>query len=606
MHAALLAEIIADPRAIAPRLVYADALIEAGDPRGELIQLQCALEGLDADNPARDALEAPAADLLALHGPAWTRKLRERCALHDNPSELGYRRGFVERAELRATRVRALLPILMEQVPLRELRISFAERIDELADIPGLMELEGLSVHGVLNGVDLVRAFARRPHRGRLRMLQVGDLSYNAVGRAIAGTPELAGLESLSLAVATDEDLTEIATAAHLTRLRRLRLTIANLDSRSVEALGRSEALSSLEVLDFGRATLVSPKHTSRLPAFARLRELRCRGTFFASHGAVALATGARDLEVLDLEGVKLGDAGARALLRGETALAKLRHLDVSGTGLSDDGFAGLIDALEVPGLRRLACGDNAFSSKAPAAIAASRTLGELQQLFLASCPLGDAGATALVTSAQLPALRVLNLARTQCGHDTLEALGAGDLGARLVSLDLSHNAVDDRGLGALVAGRRLDRLERLVLDGVMLSPAGIRALTAAPLATHLRSLVISKLGSDAAAQLARAELPELRMLVAGDLDDQAATILAGTRSTPWLQHVVIRAPDLTDAGAIALANAVELQRITWLELDAPRVGEPGRDALRRRFGHRVGVFAGGSLHAFLSLSRRF
>jgi len=31
-----------------------------------------------------------------------------------------------------------------------------------------------------------------------------------------------------------------------------------------------------------------------------------------------------------------------------------------------------------------------------------------------------------------------------------------------------------------------------------------------------------------------------------------------------------------------------------------------GRDALRRRFGHRVGVFSGATLHAFSSLSRRF
>ena len=75
MNDALLAEVIADPRSIAPRLVYADALIEAGDPRGELIQVQCALEPLDLDDPARPALEARAADLLAEHEPAWSRGL---------------------------------------------------------------------------------------------------------------------------------------------------------------------------------------------------------------------------------------------------------------------------------------------------------------------------------------------------------------------------------------------------------------------------------------------------------------------------------------------------------------------------------------------------
>ena len=52
--------------------------------------------------------------------------------------------------------------------------------------------------------------------------------------------------------------------------------------------------------------------------------------------------------------------------------------------------------------------------------------------------------------------------------------------------------------------------------------------------------------------------------------------------------------------------NAVGLQRITWLELKAPRLGKVGCDALRRRFGHRVGIFAVGSSHASSPLSRRF
>jgi hypothetical protein len=99
-------------------------------------------------------------------------------------------------------------------------------------------------------------------------------------------------------------------------------------------------------------------------------------------------------------------------------------------------------------------------------AIAASRALDELQQLFLASCPLGDTEVTALAESEHLPALRVLDLSLTRCGRDGLDALGASALGARLVSLDLSHNGVCDRDLGALLAGRRLDRPEHLALDG--------------------------------------------------------------------------------------------------------------------------------------------
>ena len=607
MHAALLAEVIADPRSVAPRRVYADALLEAGDPRGELIQLQCALEPLAPDDPARPALDARTADLLALHEPAWTRELRERCALHDNPSQLTYRRGFVEHARLRASRVRELLPMLAAHTPLRELDIDFADRFEDLGDVPGLPDLEGLRLHRVAKDLDLARAFASWPHRGRLRSLHLD--SGIAAARAIAGTPGLAGLESLSLIHPRVEDIGELAATPHLASLRTLRLPGVALLPGSVEALARSETLQSLEVLDLGRATTQSEHASARheLPALARLRELRCYGNTFTPPLATALATGARSLEVLALAYVQLEELGARALLRGATALSNLRHLDLSGIGITDAGFARVIDGLEVPGLRRLACGDNRLDAAAAAALSASRSLDELQQLFLHHCPLGDAGALALVTSDRLPALRVLDLSSTGCGRHALAALGAGDLGARLVALDISNNAIDDRGLGALLAGRRLDALERLTATGTTtLSPAAIRTLAASPLAARLRSLWLSKLGPDAIAQLALAELPELRTLIVGGFDDRAASILGGTRNAPWLQHVVLHAPALTDAGAIALANAIGLDRITWLELDAPGITEAGRDALRSRFGHRVGIFAGASLYAFSSLSRRF
>jgi uncharacterized protein (TIGR02996 family) len=620
MHAALLAEVLADPRALAPRRVYADALLEAGDPRGELIQLQCALDPLDADDPSRAALEARATDLLALHEPAWTRELRERCGLDDYPSQLGFRRGFIESARLRASRLRVALPLLMARAPLRELGINFREPvdfqgIDLLGDVPGLMELETLSLHGSGPGDDHVHAFAGWPHRGQLRSLRV-DRGPSAA-RAIAATPGLAGLEHLSLAACDGPEVAVLAAAPHLASLRALRLRHLALDGAMLEALGRSEGLRSLEALDLGATqTIGAPPGAAALAGLGRLRELRCRGRAFQPETALALATAAaRSLEVLDVDGVQLGGEGVRAFLHGGGALTRLRHLDVSDTGLVDDdlaggarraGFAGLIDALEVPGLRRLACAGNRLGAKAAAALAASRALGELQRLLLPRCPLGDAGVKALAASRHLPALRVLDLSATECGPDALAMLGASELGARLVSLDLGDNRLGAAGLGALLAARRLDRLEHLDLGGAALPPMAIRALAASPLAARLRSLSVSRLGSDAAAELARAEFPELRTLVTGDLDDRAASLLAGSRNKPRLQRVVLRAPLVTDDGARALADAAGFDQIAWLELDARGVGELGRAALTQRFGYRVGVFAGGSLHAFSSLSRRF
>lgn len=411
--AALLTEIIADPRSIEPRLVYADALLEAGDPRGELIHVQCALESLHADDPARAKLEARAADLLALHEPTWTQELRELCTLYENSPRLVFRRGFVESATLYASHVREIVASMATQTPLRELSLLHEDPVEELAVVPALAELEALELPGKATAEDLARAFARWPHSGQLRSLA----AYHgaAAARAVARTPALAGLASLSLPRIDREAVMALASAAHLASLRTLRLRDAELDGAGIEALGRSEAL--------------------------------------------------REIEVLDLEAARR--SGAR------------------GQGLEVPAF---------PSLRELRC-----------------------------------------------------------------------------------------------------NVERLVLKDVSTSVSGLRLLLAAPFAARLRSLELGPLDPDEAALLAAADLPELRVLSAGDFDDRAAAILARARTKPWLQRLVLTGHDLTDEGAIAIANATGLDRLASLWLVAPEVTASGATALRKRFGHRVGIFSGGS-----------
>jgi uncharacterized protein (TIGR02996 family) len=76
----LRAAVLANPDADEPRLVYADALVERGDPQGELIQVQIAL-ARDPDQPELMKRE----DALLRH--------------FENPS--GYRRGFVHEVAMR-------------------------------------------------------------------------------------------------------------------------------------------------------------------------------------------------------------------------------------------------------------------------------------------------------------------------------------------------------------------------------------------------------------------------------------------------------------------------------------------------------------------------
>ena len=65
----LLAEVLADPEADAPRMVYADWLTQAGDPRGEFIALQLERDRLGEGAPAQ--LAERKAELLKKHKKAW-------------------------------------------------------------------------------------------------------------------------------------------------------------------------------------------------------------------------------------------------------------------------------------------------------------------------------------------------------------------------------------------------------------------------------------------------------------------------------------------------------------------------------------------------------
>ena len=59
--------ILEEPEADALRLIYADWLEERGDPRGELIRVQCELARIGADDPRRAELEFREQQLLWAH-----------------------------------------------------------------------------------------------------------------------------------------------------------------------------------------------------------------------------------------------------------------------------------------------------------------------------------------------------------------------------------------------------------------------------------------------------------------------------------------------------------------------------------------------------------
>ena len=69
-------EIRRSPHDLTPRLIYADYLEDCGNPRGELIRVQCQLDELQAGAPGRADLFKQERDLLERYGNDWLAPLR--------------------------------------------------------------------------------------------------------------------------------------------------------------------------------------------------------------------------------------------------------------------------------------------------------------------------------------------------------------------------------------------------------------------------------------------------------------------------------------------------------------------------------------------------
>ena len=596
----LLAEILADPASDAARLVYADHLIDLGDPRGELIQAQIKFEKIEWDDPARRVIDERIADLLAMHETEWTREVRA-LGFDDHLQEVSLRRGFVEKVTIDAKDAARLVPALRAITPLRELHVTAQD--DRHIDAIGVnaADLEAISFRSFARGAD--RTIANRlphwPYRGKLQTLHVAGPD---AAKAIAITPGLGSLRRLRVGAITPAGMAPLAEAEHLAGVHTLELPQSGLGAQAVGVLAKGP-WTKLQRLQLEQARIFGAELDALASAsFAPLlQQLRVHHNKLGEPGARLLAEKFPALELLDVESAELGADGVKAIL-ASSRLAKLTSLDISRNALGD-ALAPAIDAAELTALRHLACLSNGIYAPVTTALARAH-LDELRSLDISENLMGDDALIALAQTTALPRLDVLRIKATGVGARGLGVLGASDLGTRLRAIDLARNQVDDHGLAALLEGK-LSALDALDLAASALTFRGVRTLATSPIAARLKHLTITGLDVGSLDPLLNADMPELRSLVADRFDDDAARLLATARGLPALHSMVFTARDLTDAGARALAESPHLERVLWFELDAPNVTDLGRAMLRQRFAHHVAVFAGGTLHAFSGLGRR-
>lgn len=344
-EAELVASIVAAPDDDAPRTVYADWLLERGNPRGELMTTQCALARAEADDrplaetgPLRERVRA----LIASHGADWLDPL---FAIAAGYYEL--RRGMVEHVELMqpdvdAIALRDAAPVLRSFAGSQSLApaIFAAARVLPIDRIQlvGATDLDGVA-RGCA-GLDRLACLELRKVRdtlvpariafGPLERLEL-QLVTAQPGQAVLERLATAqpGLRHLSLANLALADLSPLA------RLPLASLELAQPDTSSWPANPRLEsfalAASRLGPLDVLFEQLPALRHLrlsrvrlsdrlarelAAMPPLAQLTRLDLSHNDLTGDGALAIATSphARSLIELRLTGNSLDDTARRAL----------------------------------------------------------------------------------------------------------------------------------------------------------------------------------------------------------------------------------------------------------------------------------------------------
>lgn len=454
MDDTLLAAVLAAPDDDAPRLVYADALIQRGDPWGEMIVISCELAHYRRADRRWDD-----------RGHALVKRLDELQATRFPAAglQLTFERGFCTEIDVRGGDLGVIAGPPFALLDSLVMRAAPGE-LERLAHWARLGELRKLRIEG-------------HSERPRLR---------EHVLHVVEPARALEALE-LSRTDVTQADIAELFTLPQVRRLRHLSITA----NASLGGLGLLD-WPPLEELDLGACAL-RLEDVEQVIACAALRGLRGLDVSFNGISDPALAEAIAQvpwsrLEKLELLNNVIGASGLRALL-DSPHLAGLATLALGAAAEGEDltpALPGL--ASELPRLTRLQLRSRQTTGWLPA------IARPYEHLDLELPLLDPAHLAALLAQPPLRALRGMWLSlRRMPGDDP----AAADLGARL---------------GTALAGAPLPDLASLFLDSCSLGEDGALALAqAADLPRELDLVCFEEHFGDAHAELA-ARFPYLQV----------------------------------------------------------------------------------------------
>jgi uncharacterized protein (TIGR02996 family) len=359
----LLQRILEEPADLSARMVYGDALVEAGDPRGELVVAQCTLAaaGVDRADDLVD-VEADERELARLAGiQRRVQQLEARFgALWTAPLELPdvkirFRRGMPESIEIGGeVEAVAVLERLAKVTPIGELTLRHGCRVAGLERIASWSGLRALDVVGV-------------------------ELPWAVLERMIAGGS-----------------------------LRRLRLAWQPMDAAMVDRLARSPASKTLQRLDLSGHGELDIESIARFASSAPDLVLVLRSNRLRDEQLHALVQAVPRLRGLDVRDNPLTVAALRELV----ALPCLRRLGFDpGRDVNHDKAAvGRVVAKATAPLRSLALGGAVNDAGLAAIAAVPRLVADVRAIDLRNDRPGKIGAAGDAAIASMRALMVLHV----------------------------------------------------------------------------------------------------------------------------------------------------------------------------------------------------
>lgn len=252
-EANLLDAIWRSPDDDAPRLVYADFLTERGDPRGELIQVECALERALPFSERWWTLRAERQNLWTAHHATWSAT--------SLGVDRGYHRGFGVEATLAAERfieLKGALDLPAPAISRLTLHSGTPARLETIVQSKWLTRYEHLEIRSNLSHSPLSTPGAKALASAALpalRSLSAITCRFGPMAaKALAKAPWLAQLDRLSL---TNNSLGAkgiAALVASALKVRRLSLSSTFVDDadESLRLLAAWPGLAHVEVLSLG------------------------------------------------------------------------------------------------------------------------------------------------------------------------------------------------------------------------------------------------------------------------------------------------------------------------------------------------------------------